>query len=141
MTAKQIYAITNGMLRATFMVQKGAHKRIFALEEYARVFNTISAEKGGNFFISLLVYIFESGVLEESEFSNITKELNNKMKSKTMTIKEHWIAEGVEMENFRSRYEFARKLIHRNMSLEEICELTDLSMDEVKRLASEMSNQ
>jgi predicted transposase/invertase (TIGR01784 family) len=142
MTAKQIYAITSGMLRAAFMVQKGAHKRIFALEEYARVFNTISAEKGGNFFISMMVYIFESGALEISEFSNIAKELDNKMRTKTMTIKEEWIAEGRQEgrqeESIRSRYEFARKLILRNMPLEEICELTDLSMDEMKRLVAEI---
>jgi predicted transposase/invertase (TIGR01784 family) len=153
MTAAQIYAITNGMLRAAFMVQKGAHKRIFALEEYARMFNTISAEQGGNFFISMMVYIFESGALEVSEFSNIAKELDNDMKTKTMTIKEEWIAEGlekgiekgiglgIEQENLRSRYEFARKLLLRNMPLEEICELTDLSMEEVKRLAAETSDE
>jgi predicted transposase/invertase (TIGR01784 family) len=137
MTAAQIYAVTNGMLRAALMVQKGAHKRIFALKEYARVFNIISAEKGGNFFISLMVYIFESGVLEESELSNITKELNNEMRTKTMTIKEHWIAE----ESLKTRYEVARKLLFRNMPLEEICELTNLSMEEVERLADEISNQ
>jgi len=133
MTAAQIYAITNGMLRAAFMLQKGAHKRIFALEEYARVFNTISAEKGGNFFISMMVYIFESGALEVSEFSNIAKELDNDMKTKTMTIKDEWIAEG----SLHGRYKVARKLILRNMPLEEICELTDLSMEEVKKLAAE----
>jgi hypothetical protein len=33
----------------------------------------------------------------------------------------------------------ARKLLLRNMPLDEICDLTDLSMDEVKKLASDMA--
>jgi len=141
MSPKQIYAVTSGILRAALMVQKGAHKRIFSLEEYARVFNTISAEKEGNFFISMMVYIFESGALEESEFSNIVKKLDNEMKTKTLTIKEVWIAEGIEKGiekgSLQSRYEFAKKLLLRKMPFDEICELTDLTMEEMKRLAAE----
>jgi len=34
--------------------------------------------------------------------------------------------------SLQSRYEFARKLLLRSMPLEEICELTDLTMEEVK---------
>jgi len=149
MTVDQIRAVTNGKLLAALMVQKGAHHRIFALEEYARIFNTIAAEKEGNFFISMLVYIFESGALDESEFINIATKLDNEMKTKTMTIKEVWIAEGIEKGreegikkgiekgSLQSRYEVARKLVLRKLPMEEICELTDLTMEEVKRLMAD----
>lgn len=147
MPPEQIYAITNAMLRAAFMVQKGAHKRIYALEEYARVFNTLSAEKEGNFFISMMVYIFETGALEKSEVVRITKKLDDDMKTKTMTIKEQLIAEGMEkgMErgiekgmakgiekgSLQSRYEVAKRLKLRNIPIDEICALTDLTVEEV----------
>jgi len=57
-----------------------------------------------------------------------------------MTLREHFIAEGIEKGiqkgklegSLQSRYEVARKLILRKMPLEEICELTDLTMEEVK---------
>ena len=62
------------------------------------------------------------------------------MKTKTMTIKEEWIAEGIEKGSQQKGFVFARKLILRNMPLEEICELTDLSMEEVMKLAAEISN-
>jgi len=42
--------------------------------------------------------------------------------------------EGIQQGSLQSRYEFARKLILRNMPLSEICELTDLTMEEVKKL-------
>ena len=69
--------------------------------------------------------------------SNITKKLNNEMRTKTMTIREELIAEV----SLQKGYAFARKLILRNMPLEEICELTDLSMEEVMKLAAEISDQ
>jgi len=146
MTSDQIRNITNTMLKTALIIQKGAHKRIFALEEYARVFNTLHAENEGNFFISTMVYIFETEVFQESELSIITKELNNDMRTKTLTIKEELIARGMEkgMEKGRqegrlegsiqSRYEFARKLIQLSMPIDEICDLTSLTYKEVQTL-------
>jgi len=139
MTPEQIRNITNTMLKTALIIQKGAHKRIFALEEYARVFNTLHAENEGNFFISTMVYICETEVLQESELSFITKELNNDMKTKTLTIKEELIAQGMEKGrqegrqegSMETRYEFALKLIKRNVPIDEICDLTDLSYEEV----------
>jgi len=142
----QIQNITNTMLKTALIIQKGAHKRIFAMEEYARVFNTLHAENEGNFFISTMVFIFETGVLQESELSNITKELNNNMRTKTLTIKEELIArgmekgrqegrqEGMQEGSIQSRYEFARKLIQRNMPIDEICDLTSFTYEEVQTL-------
>jgi predicted transposase/invertase (TIGR01784 family) len=142
MSPDQIRNITNTMLKTALIIQKGAHKRIFALEEYARVFNTLHAENEGNFFISTMVYIFETEVLQESELSTITKELNNDMKTKTLTIKEELIARGMEKGrqegrhegSMQSRYEFARKLIQRSMPVDEICDLTSLTYEEVQTL-------
>jgi predicted transposase/invertase (TIGR01784 family) len=79
--------------------------------------------------------------------------LKEHMKSKSMTFIEQFRAEGRQEGRQEGReegrqegslekaYAFARKLIRRNMPFEEICELTDLSLDEVKRLAAEISNQ
>jgi predicted transposase/invertase (TIGR01784 family) len=150
MTPDQIQNITNTMLKAAMIIQKGAHKRIFALEEYARVFNTLHAENEGNFFISTMVYIFETEVFQESELSIITKELNNDMRTKTLTIKEALIARGMEKGrqegreegrregrqegSIQSRYEFAGKLIQRNMPINEICDLTNLTYEEIQTL-------
>jgi predicted transposase/invertase (TIGR01784 family) len=135
MTPKQIRNITNTMLKTALIIQKGAHKRIFALEEYARVFNTLQAENERNFFISTMVYIFETEVLQESELSIITKELNNDMRTKTLTIKEELIARGMEKGRLEgsteTSYKFAIKLIERNVPIDEICDLTDLSYEEV----------
>jgi len=140
MSRDHIMAVTNAMLRAALMVQKGAHERLFALEEYARVFNMLNVEKGGNFFISTIVYIFSVDYFNPQEFQKVTRHLDTRTKRKTMTLREHFIAEGIEKGiqkgklegSLQSRYEVARKLILRKMPLEEICELTDLTMEEVK---------
>ncbi len=62
------------------------------------------------------------------------------MKTKTITYSDYLRAEGkqegrqegIRQGSLESRYEFARKLLQRNMPLEDICELTDLTMEEVK---------
>jgi predicted transposase/invertase (TIGR01784 family) len=148
MSREHILAVTNGKLRAALMVHKGAHERLFALEEYARVINMLYKENRGNFFISTIVYIFSVDYFNPQEFQTVTSHLDTPTKRKTMTLREHFIAEGIEKGiavgiekgkkegiekgSLQSRYEVARKLLQRNMPLEEICELTDLTMEEVK---------
>jgi predicted transposase/invertase (TIGR01784 family) len=158
MSREQILAVTNGKLRAALMVHKGAHERLFALEEYARVINMLYKENRGNFFISTIVYKFSVDYFNPQEFQTVTTHLDTPTKRKTMTLREHFIAEGIEKGiekgiavgiekgkkegiekgkqegSLQRGYEFARKLLQRNMPLEEICELTDLTMEEVKRI-------
>ncbi len=60
------------------------------------------------------------------------------MKTGTMSLYDNLIAkgkqEGRQEGSMEKAYAFARKLLLRNIPLEEICELTDLSMEEVKKL-------
>jgi len=120
------------------MVRKGARERLFGLEEYARVINMLYKENRGNFFISTIVYIFSVDYFNPQEFQTVTKHLDIPTKRKTMTLREHFIAEGIEKGkregSLQRGYEVARKLLQRNMPLEDICELTDLTMEEVKRI-------
>ncbi len=71
-----------------------------------------------------------------------THQLTAEMKTKSMTyadvLKERGLQQGRQEGSLQSRYDFARKLLLRNMPIEEICELTDLTMEEVKKLAVEM---
>lgn len=47
----------------------------------------------------------------------------------------HGISEGISQGSHDKAVETARKMIERNMAFEDICELTDLSLNEIKRIA------
>ncbi len=88
---------------------------------------------------------------------DITNQLTTEMKTKSRSFIDEFIAQGrqegrkegreegreegmkkgIEKGSLQSRYEFARKLLLRKMPLEDICELTDLTLEEVTRLVGD----
>jgi hypothetical protein len=149
LSIKQIHDIAEAKLRAAFMVQKSFHDHFVAQKDFVNVINALKPTDEGNFLHSFFVYLSNVTNFDQNSIIEITNQLTTDMKSRSMTFidqfraqgKEEGIAigveRGIEKENLRSRYEFAEKLILRGMPLEEICELTDLSMEEVKKLAAE----
>lgn len=99
--------------------------------------------------------MFNLPKFEETFIIDITNQLSTEMKTKTMTYAEklreegllrgrqegqqEGIQQGRQEGSLQSRYEFARKLLLRKMPLEEICELTDLTMEEMKRLLEDLT--
>ncbi len=152
-SVQQIHRIAEAKLRAALMVQKGQFDELVAIRDYVRVINALELEATGNFFFTLFVYMFHLPRFEEEFIIDITHQLTADMKSKSMTyadvLRERGLQQGLEqgLEQGRqegrqqgsllSRYEFARKLLLRNMPLDEICELTDLTIEEVKRLEAD----
>jgi predicted transposase/invertase (TIGR01784 family) len=141
LSIKQIHDIAEARLRAAFMVQKSLHDHFVAQKDFVNVINALEPTDQGNFLHSFFVYLSNVTNFDQNSIIEITNQLTTDMKSRSMTFidqfREEGVAIGVEKENLRSKYEFARKLKLRNMPLEEICELTDLSMEEVEKLAAE----
>ncbi len=106
-----------------------------------QVINALEPTDEGNFLHSFFVYIFSVTNFDQNSIIEITNQLTTDMKTKSMTFIDQFRAEarqeGRQEGSLEKAYAFARKLLLRNMPFEEICELTDLSMDEVKRLAAE----
>jgi len=127
------------------MVQKDLHDRLVALEDYVRVLNTPEFYRSGNFLKTFFVYISNIPTFDKEKFIDITNQLTTDMRTKSMTLHDQLIAEGKEEGiikgrqegSIQSRYEFARKLIQRNMTIEDICDLTNLSHEEVQALMKE----
>ncbi len=109
-----------------------------------QVINALEPTDEGNFLHSFFVYISNVTNFDQNSIIEITNQLTTDMKTKSMTFIDQLRAEGRQEGrqegSLQSRYAFTRKLLLRNMPLEEICELTDLSMEEVKKLAAEISN-
>jgi predicted transposase/invertase (TIGR01784 family) len=157
LSKEQIYNITEAKLRAAFMVQKGLHNRLVALEDYVQVINTLESYGVGNFLKTFFVYMSNVHTFDKDKLIDITSQLTTDMRTRSMTAMEEFIAQGKEEgiiigieqgiekgieqgrqeENIKSRYDFARKLIQRNMPIEDICDLTSLSQEEVKALMKE----
>jgi predicted transposase/invertase (TIGR01784 family) len=156
LSKEHIHNIAETKLRASFMVQKGIHNQIVAIEDYASVINSLAPYEKGNFLHSFFVYVFEVAIFEEETIMNIINQLDTNMKEQSMTLKDKFIArgknegiaigiekgieqgiekgrqEGMQKGSIESRYEFARKLIQRNMPLADICDLTGLTEEQVK---------
>ena len=141
LTITQIHSIAEARLRAAFMVQKSLHDQLVAQKDFVNVINALEPTDEGNFLHSFFVYLSNVTNFDENSIIEITNQLTTDMKSKTMTFIDQFRAEGRQEGSLEKAYAFARKLMRRNMPFEEICELTDLSLDEVKRLAAEISNQ
>ena len=149
LTINQIHGIAEAKLRAAFMVQKSLHDRMVATKEFVQVINALEPTDEGNFLHSFFVYLSNVTKFDQNSIIDITNQLTTDMKTKSMTFAEQFSAEGrkegrqegIQQGTLQSRYEFARKLLFRNTPHEEICELTDLSMEEVERLANEISDQ
>jgi predicted transposase/invertase (TIGR01784 family) len=144
LSIKQIHGVAEARLRAAFMVQKSLHDHFVAQKDFVQVINALEPTDEGNFLHSFFVYLSNVTNFDENSIIDITNQLTTDMKLRSMTFIDQFRAkgreEGIQEENLRSRYEFAQKLKLRNMPLEEICELTDLSMEEVERLANELSD-
>ncbi len=125
-----IHNIAEARLRAALMVQKGQYDNLVAIMDYVHVINSLESEEPGNFSYTLFVYLSNIPTFEPETIIEITNQLTTDMKTKSMTYSDYLRAEG----SMEKAYAFARKLLLRNMPLEEICELTDLSMEEVKKL-------
>ncbi len=132
-----IHNIAEARLRAALMVQKGQYDTLVAVMDYVRVINSLESDERGNFSYTLFVYLSNIPTFKPETIIEITEQLTTEMRTKTLTYSDHLREEG----SLRSRYEVAKKLLLRNMPLEEICELTDLSMEEVIKLAADISNQ
>jgi len=150
----QIHNITEAKLRAALIAQKGLHDKMVAIQDYVRVINTLESYGTGNFLKTFFVYISNIPTFDKEKFIDITNQLTTDMRTRSMTLRDELIAEGKEEGiaigiekgkqegrqegrqegSMQSRYEFARKLIQRNMSIENICDLTELSYEEVLAL-------
>ena len=146
----QIHNIAEAKLRAAFMAQRGLHDKMVAIQDYVRVINTLESYGAGNFLKTYFVYMSNIPTFDKEKFIDITNQLTTDMRTKSMTLHDQLIAEGKEEGiaigiergkqegrqegSVQSRYEFARKLIQRNMPIEDICELTGLSEEQVKGL-------
>jgi predicted transposase/invertase (TIGR01784 family) len=86
LSKEQIYHITEAKLRAAFMVQKGLHNRLVALEDYARVLNTPEFYRSGNFLKTFFVYISNIPTFDKEKFIDITNQLTTDMRTKSMTL-------------------------------------------------------
>jgi predicted transposase/invertase (TIGR01784 family) len=133
LTIKQIHDIAEAKLRAAFMVQKSIHDHFVAQKDFVQVINAMEPTDEGNFLHSFFVYLSDVTYFDQNSIIEITNQLTTDMKTKSMTFIDQFKAEARQEKG----YAFARKLILRNMPLEEICELTDLTMEEVKKLAAE----
>ncbi len=142
----QIYSIAEAKLRAAIMVQKSLHDHLVAQKDFVNVINALEPTDAGNFLHSFFVYLSNFTTFNQHNILEITNQLTADMKTKSMTFIDQFRAEGRQEGRAEGRqegsiekaYEFARKLILRNMPIEEIYELTELSMDEVKRLEAEL---
>jgi predicted transposase/invertase (TIGR01784 family) len=137
MSIPDIHAIEEAKLRAALLVQKGMHDSMVAIDDYALIINALEPYIRGNFFKTFFVYFSQIITFDENVLTEITDQLTTEMKTGTISLYDNLIAKGRQEGNMEKAYAFARKLLLRNMQLEEICELTDLSMEEVKRLAAE----
>ena len=141
----QIYGMAEAKLRAALMAQKSLHDHLVAKKDFVQVINALEPSIIGNFLHSYFVYLSNFTKFDQDSIIDITNQLTTNMKTKSMTFidqiraegRQEGIQDGIQQGSLQSRYEFARKLLFRNMPLEEICELTDLTMDEVKKLAAE----
>jgi predicted transposase/invertase (TIGR01784 family) len=135
-TVSAIHNIAEARLRAALMVQKGQFDNLVAIMDYVRVINILESDKRGNFLYTLFVYMSHIPTFEPETIIEITNLLTTEMRTKSKTFIDHFREEGkqegIQQGSLQSRYEFARKLLQRNMPLEDICELTDLTMEEVK---------
>jgi predicted transposase/invertase (TIGR01784 family) len=122
------------------MVQKGQYDNLVAIMDYVRVINSLENDATGNFLFTLFVYLSNMSNFEKESIIDITNQLSDEMKTKSKTFIDQFreegiaigIEKGIEKGSLQSRYEFARKLLLRNVPLEDICELTDLTLEEVK---------
>jgi predicted transposase/invertase (TIGR01784 family) len=142
----QIHNIAEAKLRAAFLAQRGLHDKMVAIQDYVRVINTLGSYGPGNFLKTFFVYISNIPTFDKEKFIDITNQLTTDMRNKSMTLYDQLIAEGkeegiiigieqgIEKGSIQKCYEFARKLIQRNMPIEDICELTSLSREEVQAL-------
>jgi predicted transposase/invertase (TIGR01784 family) len=152
LTREQIYSIAEAKLRASFMVQKGMHDQLIAIQDYVRVIDSLGPYEKGNFLHSFFVYLLHIVNFDKPKLIEITSQLTKEMRTKSMTLYDELIAEGKEEGiaigiekgkqegrqegreegSIESRYEFARKLIQRNLPIEDICDLTGLTEEQVK---------
>ena len=100
---EQIYNITEAKLIAAFMVQKGLHNRLVALEDYVRVINTLESYGTGNFLKTFFVYVSNLPTFDKDKLIDITSQLTTDMRTRSMTAMEEFIAQGKE-EGYNHRY-------------------------------------
>lgn len=145
LTISQIHGIAERKLRAALMAQKSLHDSFVAKKDFVQVINALEPTLEGNFLHAYFVYLSNFTAFNQDTIIDITNQLTTEMKTKTLTFIDQFRAEGrqegkqegIRQGSLESRYAVARKLILRNMPFEEICELTDLTMEEVKKLANE----
>jgi predicted transposase/invertase (TIGR01784 family) len=143
MSIPDIHAIDEAKLRAALLVQKGMYDTMVAIDDYASIINALQPYIRGNFFKTFFVYLSQVITFDENTLTEITNQLTTEMKTGTLSLYDNLIAKGrqegrqegiglgIEQGSLKRSFEFARRLVLRNVPLEEICELTDLTMEQV----------
>jgi predicted transposase/invertase (TIGR01784 family) len=99
---------------------------------------------------TFFVYFSDVIISDKSTLIEITNQLTTNMRARSRSALQELIAEGkeegiiigiekgieqgIEKGSIQSRYDFARKLIQRKTPIEDICDLTSLSHEEVQAL-------
>lgn len=92
----QIGRISSSIPGAAFVVQKSAHEKTLAVNEFARIVNSIASEDQKSFFKTIIIYIFKNGLAHHSAVPFLTQQLSTDIKTKTINLREYFIAEGFE---------------------------------------------
>ncbi len=154
MSDAEINGITNGMLRAALLVQKNLNQNIIAIEELAKVINTLSKHTERNFSHQLFVYIFYAGNFNPEELTTFTNLIAPDMRTKNASFidlalekmqenamkreRREGILEGESKGREKSRIEFAKRLLQRNLPIDDIADLTGLPEEQVRNISAEM---
>jgi hypothetical protein len=154
MSIPEIHAIAEAKFRAALMVQKGMHESIVTIGDYASIINALQPYIRGNFFKTFFFYLSQVITFDENTLTEITNQLTTEIKTGTMSLYDNLIAKGkqegkqegmregiglgIEQGGQKRSFEFAKRLLLRAVPLEEICELTDLTMEQVLTVKKQM---
>ena len=143
MTDRQLEALENSLVTAILMLQKYALFPDELLKKLHLIFEKMNSVKEGNFFYEVIVYSLQ--LIDEKKVEETLKKLPVNVKNEIMTayeslIKkgmEKGIQQGMEQGEYIAKTKIIIKGYKKKLSVEDLAELTGLSIEEVIKIIEE----
>lgn len=129
--------LVDGKLGVFLLVLKHIYSTdiLQTLESLSPYLRKVEEGHGDEFILTLFRYLYEAAKVENQAAVNhiAKKAFTREMGEKIMTIAEKLIEEGLE----KGRIKFAKKMIAKGDSIENIQEMTELSLEQIQALQNE----